>query len=53
MPFHIKKAENPWLNSDKELIAYQLLADGIRGAYGNPYEQRHLTESHEMRPCGT
>lgn len=24
----------PWLNSDKELITYQLLADGFRGAYG-------------------
>ena len=23
-----------WLNSDKELITYQLLADGFRGAYG-------------------
>ena len=23
-----------WLNSDKDLITYQLLADGIRGAYG-------------------
>ena len=27
-------ALQPWLNSDKELITYQLLADGIRGAYG-------------------
>ncbi len=27
-------AENHWLNSDKELITYQLLADGFRGAYG-------------------
>ena len=26
--------ENHWLNSDKELITYQLLADGFRGAYG-------------------
>ena len=26
--------ESPWLNSDKELITYQLLADGFRGAYG-------------------
>ena len=29
-----EKPENPWLNSDKELITYQLLADGFRGAYG-------------------
>ena len=26
--------EKGWLNSDKELITYQLLADGFRGAYG-------------------
>lgn len=29
-----KKNLSPWLNSDKELITYQLLADGFRGAYG-------------------
>ena len=28
------KPKNHWLNSDKELITYQLLADGFRGAYG-------------------
>lgn len=33
----VKKPKKPlisWLNSDKELITYQLLADGFRGAYG-------------------
>ncbi|HIS47650.1 MAG TPA: hypothetical protein IAB46_08875 [Candidatus Scybalocola faecigallinarum] len=29
-----KKSLKLWFNSDKELITYQLLADGIRGAYG-------------------
>ncbi len=29
-----QKDPKPWLNSDKELITYQLLADGFRGAYG-------------------
>ena len=29
-----RKPRNRWLNSDKELITYQLLADGFRGAYG-------------------
>ena len=32
--FELKKPGNSWLNSDKELITYQLLADGFRGAYG-------------------
>ena len=32
--FSKRKTLNPWLNSDKELITYQLLADGFRGAYG-------------------
>ena len=30
----IETAFETWLNSDKELITYQLLADGFRGAYG-------------------
>ena len=29
-----EKRLETWFNSDKELITYQLLADGIRGAYG-------------------
>ena len=29
-----RKVLKSWLNSDKELITYQLLADGFRGAYG-------------------
>ena len=31
---YAKNPRNLWLNSDKELITYQLLADGFRGAYG-------------------
>lgn len=30
----VKNRVEDWLNSDKELTTYQLLADGIRGAYG-------------------
>lgn len=33
-PNTTKKPPVVWLNSDKELITYQLLADGFRGAYG-------------------
>ena len=32
--FSFPQKTSHWLNSDKELITYQLLADGIQGAYG-------------------